>query len=105
MTRNQSAAVSLFFLRIGTAACRHRRNGGPPRVSSPIRSALASSECVWERDKSRFLRSCQNWQLRERRGHSNIRARQQRKKNDFGRVFFRVFVTFFDKFALSLGDL
>jgi hypothetical protein len=28
--------------------CRHHRNGGPPRVSSPIHSALASSECVWE---------------------------------------------------------
>jgi hypothetical protein len=27
-----------FFLR--TAACRHRRNGGPPRVSSPIRSRV-----------------------------------------------------------------
>ncbi|KAJ7842907.1 hypothetical protein B0H13DRAFT_1909634 [Mycena leptocephala] len=51
-----------------------------------------------------FLRSCQKWQLCERHGHSTL-GRVSEENILVLDAFFSRFCDFFDKFALSLGDL
>jgi hypothetical protein len=55
---------------------------------------------VWERDKSSFSDHVRNGSC-----VSAAAIPTSGRVSEEGRVFFRDFVTFFDKFALSLGDL